>query len=469
LDSAAGFAESAEAAWLVERADLHLSAPLFRLVSIVDTPGLESISDHHDRTTENCIHKGQVFLVMVRLGHSTLSAATERTFHMIVQSLASQGIRRSEWGERVFVVLNWFRREVGARNPEQARSSADRFRDRLRATLGTEEPRVFLVELSPSRLVENPEKLLGYPSLALLKRQLRSFIGVRGIALRIRSLRNELERTFAKLNADLDIQESSIGDDSEDTLRRVERALARASCDGALHRQLHDRINEALSELTSPIATLHAELRREYDDEDDFRQARSVGVKCMTEYNRARNALKTELVQELEGAIASAARPWLQTTPKLSKRHLGLKGLPTMAAEAFGREVDRIVREWPSGWKRFWHAVGKFEYYVTTRSRELRTSYASDAAVTAVESGAAKFRSRIEASADAALAQVAAQLQVRLDDLRADASRQVERRREVETQRLRLADFHPALLRTISSLDTAVAHIEDLAHSGNSN
>ncbi len=406
---------------------------------------------------------------MVRLGHATLSAATERTFHMIVQSLAAQGISHAEWGERVFVVLNWFRRDVGAWGEDQARASADPFCDRLRATLSTEAPQVFLVELSPSRLMENREDLLGYPSLAALKRQLRSFIGVRGVALRLRSLRDDLQKTVARIDADLTAEVSGLGAGSEDSVRRVERALARTQPGGDVRQRLLEQISHAVEAVISPVQTLRDELDRDYDDKEDFRQARSVGELCMVEYNRARNALKTAVPDEAEAAIAAAARPWLRSTPGIARNAANVDELPVMAAEAFVQEVDRIVREWPSGWKRFWHALGNFEYYATTKRNDLRRSYASDSIVTGIGDTVATIGDQVERSAAAALDQVAAQLQVRLDDLLADATRQAERRREVEAARRRIADFRPAVARTITTMDRVVAHIEGLGrHDGDS-
>jgi len=469
LESVVGFAESAEAAWLVEQADLYLNAPLFRLVSIVDTPGLDSISEHHDRTTESCIYQGQAFLVMVRLGHTTLSAATERTFHMIVQSMAAQGIPLDEWGERVFVVLNWFRRDVGARSEEQARDSADRFRNRLRATLGTEAPRIFLVELSPSRLTENCEKLLDYPSLAALKRKLRSFIGVRGIALRLNNLRNDLEKMVARINSDLTAEVSGLGAGSEDTVRSLDQALARTSAGGGVRQQLLGHINDAVDAVVSPVQTLRDELDRDYDDKEDFQQARSVGEACMMEYNRARNALTNAVPDELDATIASAARPWLQSAPRIARTSVKKNDLPVMAAQAFMKELDHLIREWPSGWKRFWHAIVNWEYYATTKRQNLCRSYASASTVTKIRDIAAAIGSQMVNATAAALDQVATQLQCRLDDLRADATRKIERRLEVEAARQRLAEFRPAIARTIATMDRVVAHIEELGRQDGGN
>jgi len=466
-ESIVGFAETAEAAWLVEQADLYINAPLFRLVSIVDTPGMDSISEHHDRTTEGCIHRGQAFLVMVRLGHATLSAATERTFHMIVQSLAAQGISQSEWGERVFVVLNWFRRDVGAWSEDQARASANKFRDRLRTTLSTEAPRVFLVELSPNRLMENRENLLGYPSLAALKRQLRSFIGVRGVALRLRGLREDLQKTVARIDADLTAEASGLSAGSEEAARGVERTLARILPGGDVRRRLMKQIEEAVKAVVSPVQTLQNELNRDYDEKEDFRQARSVGEACMVEYNRARNALKTTFPDELDAAVAREIRPRLQSAPRITRNSREVEKLPVMATEAFVQEVDRIVREWPWILKRSWHAVRNFEYYVATKRKDLRGSFVSDTTITDISDSADAIGEQLGQALMAVLDQVASQLQGRLDDLRADATRQGERRREVEEARRRLANFRPAVARTVTTMDRVVAHIEGLGqHDG---
>ena len=461
-----GFAESAEAAWLVQQADIYVDSPLFRLVSIIDTPGLDSISEHHDRITETCIHRGQAFLVMVRVGHATLSAAVERTFHMIVQSLSAQGVPRNRWGERVFVVLNWFRRDVGAQTEDQAKRSLTRFIDRLKGMLNTEVPQVYVVELSPTKVRENPEWLLGFPSLATLKRDLRSYIGVRGIAAKLRSLNDELVRLCQSLESGLLDQIAKVGEGSDEDVASAERCLARLTDQNALPAEITRMMDDAIAGLTEPIATMRSELQREYTSKEDFSQARSVGEQCLNAYNRARNELASDLVPEIESAIKAVVRSHGIAVPPVEKPVGPVNRLPIAAATAFAQDVDKIVNEWPGWWKRSWHAVTNFEYLATTERDKLRGRYASDGFDTEIRDALRALRSQVLAACRGVTKSVAATLETRVADMRAGALRQAQRRKELGSQLDAIKEFRPRLDRTRRALLRAITTIEAIDKDG---
>ena len=457
-----GFAESAEAAWLIEQADLFVNSPLFRLASIVDTPGLDSISEHHDRITEDCIGRGQAFLVMTRLGHSTFSVATERTFHMIVQSFLSQRVPRNQMSGRVFVVLNWFRRDVGAHTEDQARDSARRFEERLRYLLGAERLHVYVVELSPSRLRENPEEILGFPSLAALKRDLRSYLGVHGIAVRLRSLRNELEPTLARLEKDWREQLAGLGAGSDEDIKALRRVIARLDVAGTLRTDLHEKIDEAIDSIDSPWKTLRHELKRDYDGKSDFENAKDVGVNTMTAYNSARNDLRNELFDEIDGSIAAVVRTHVVTAPHIRRCIAEIESLPVAPVDGFSRDVSKIISEWPGGWRRFWHVVTNFEYHATTERQKLINRYIQDEATKSIKVKCEKIRDALTHAVAEVLDGLVKDLHKRLADKQADANRIAARRTEIDEQLRHLANFRPSASRMSRTLERVIADIEGL-------
>lgn len=459
-----GFAESAEAAWLVEQADLYLNAPLFRIVSLMDTPGLDSISEHHDRTTEGCIHRGQVFLVMARLGRDTFKESTERTFHMIVQSLVAQKIPRSDWRERVFIVLNWFDREVGAWSEEQARTSANRFKERMRAILDAESPRMYIVNMTPTKLDENPDKLLGYNSLAVLKRDLRSFIGLHGVAIRLVGLQKELQESLVRIGADLTAEASSLGVGNDNYIKNLELVLQKIGQNEFVWNRIREQIREAVDEMIRPITTLRSELERGYRGKDDFEQAKYVGLTCMAAYNQARNAMKISLEDELNMTIKSAVSSCLQNIPRLRIAFDMVDELPVMTPDSYSYTVDRIINEWPGLLSHILHRMRNwFESYPITKRNELRSKYVSKDLLKDIKNRTEVMSREILRSAGKALDAVTKQLARQLDDVQADANRQATRRVEIEALKQRLTNFQPAVVRTTATISRVVAYIEQMS------
>ena len=457
---ARGFAESPEAAWLVERADLHLDAPLFRLVSLVDTPGLDSISDHHDQITESCIHEGQAFLVMVRLGQSTFSAAVDRTLDLIVQAMAARGVPRNEWRSRVFVVMNWFKRDGGARTPADARRNANRFRSRLRLMLHGP-PRFYVVDLSPSQLMENREELLGYPSLAVLKRDLRGFIGVQGVGARLRGLEQELRSKVTRSEEDLKAEAAGLRTGDKKAASRLERAIGRLAAGEASQEELFGTIDAAVNALTEPLRQLAAELSRDYEDREDFEQAQTVGARCLRAFNEACHRLPDGLDDDLDGLLARLGKPWLAEGTSLRRGSLP-EGLKPVAPDTFQQRVSKVLREWPGGWGRFWHAIVNFEFYATTRRRELREEFVGPEFLDAIEAAVGQVRTDRRAAVRENLDLLSSRLRSRARDLRADEKQRKARLEEVEAQSRRLDEFRPAVDRVSATLKRVIAEIDGL-------
>ncbi|MES2641335.1 MAG: hypothetical protein V4850_17725 [Myxococcota bacterium] len=460
-DGPRGFAESPLAAWLIERADIRLDTPLFRLVSLADTPGLNSISEHHDRITEQVIQDGHAFLVMVLLGKDTKSGAMERVLHMIRQSLEAHRVPRGDWRDRVFVVMNWKDREVGARTSELAKASVEYLRGRLRAVLETDSPRTYVVNLAPTRAHENPDELLGYPSLAPLKRDLRTFLALRGLGGKLSDALQELAAILTRRKRDLENEAIPLrGGHNADDMKRLGLAIETLAPGGSARKALATSIQEAVDAVTSPILQLNRELSRDYQGKDDFAQAGEIGPTFIRAYHAGRLALIGDVPAGIDARLQRLGGEWVSDRPKVDRPAEEVALLPTLAPDALANDAAAVVRDWPGGWSRFWHAVFNFEYHVTTQRSLLCARYADAAFVAKVAVAAQAAGKRMSDSVNAACDALHVKLTSRRATSLASASDRAARLEEIERQLESLRCFEPAARRMSDALRRCVLELE---------
>ena len=455
------FAESPLAAWLVERADVFLDEPLLQLVSLVDTPGLNSISEHHDRITEQVIEDGTAFLVMVRLGRDTRAAATERVLTMISSSLVAHRVAKGDWRDRVFVVLNWHEREPGAQDPTRAAQSANYMRDRLKAMLNAESVRVYVVNLAPARTNDNPEEMLGYPSLGPLKRDLRTLLAARGLGATLSNARRELDRRFAERVEELKNQAIRLGGGQDAAaLKRLDAAVASLEPGAPGRMGLLARVSDSIEDVTRPMKSLHAELSREFTAKDDFAQTRDIGPTFMRAYHAARLALVGDVPEALEAAIRQIGRDWVSLPHSIDRPADEVNGLPTLAAEAFGSDAAKVISEWPGIFGRAFHLIFNWKYHCTTERDKLRERYMNGTTLAAIEKTAGKAGDVLMESVNRRCDELLAALKQRRMDSVAGAAERETRLEEIEREQLGLTEFEAKVAKMLKLLRDCVDKLE---------
>lgn len=449
-----GFSESATAAYLVERADLYLNAPLFQLVSLVDTPGLNSITDLHERITEEFIHQGHAFLLLGRLERGAYEEATGRAIASMIASLDEQRIDPDERADRIFLVLNWFRDSYLGTTEKEARNLVEEFQDLASRMIGSAKVRVYLVDLSPTTFHHQwPDTLLGYPSLQRLLDDLRSFLLRNGLSPRLQGLGASLRRVWSEKLADLEALERNLVAPADSMLRTIRDAMAALTIHGAIRKDLHQRIDHSLNRVLRPIHELRQGLSS-LSDRGDFERMQTIGSALMTEYNVARQILINDLVTELNDLLRTRLRgSSLNQIPSISRTPREASELPTMAPDKFFKHVGRIASDWPSGWKRFWSAVFNFEFHSTAKRNELINEFTPASRISEIEKKVEVCREKLKKRANDACDEGLAGLADRLKDTTTSEEKRKSKVQEIDVERQVLAGFQKRYLSLLKLLE----------------
>jgi small GTP-binding protein len=131
-------------------------APLLRQISLVDTPGLESVFAQHSERTDSFLHRSD-WVVLVMLATQALSASNLK----YLETLKS-------YGKHVLVVVN----QVDLLDDEQRETVRDFVVEQSSLHLGTE-PDVFLVSARQGLAARraNPPDAVAYPGIMDLEFQ----------------------------------------------------------------------------------------------------------------------------------------------------------------------------------------------------------------------------------------------------------------------------------------------------------
>ena len=461
-----GFAESAKAAWLVQKADVFLDAPIFRIVSMLDTPGLNSISDHHDAITESCIHRGQAFLMLVRLGHKSRSNSNERTLQMIDQSIQAKaiqakGIPQEERAARIFVVANWFERESGAATKIDAQKSADDFYKRLCETLGVKKPNFYVVNLSPAMLRENQDEMLGYPSLSGLKRDFQAFASKDFVAKGLRGLRDDLKETLRRVRGGLDEEVDDLN--SSETWKKekeLEQNILNTDSGGSVRKKLKKEITQAVKDLVAPLKQLDEQMES-LSCKEDFQDLRDAGKAWMKEYNKMRLQLRDDVPAGLFATIRRVSRPREADVRCPKKMSKSVDALPPMPAATFVARVDKIIQQWPGRLTRAWHVIRKLRFYATARRNELRGAFSSQMVADLLES-TKEVETQFQKAVVAALDRLVVKFRQQLSDLQADEKKKEARLLEVNEKMSRFEKFEREAKKVIVKIESSAIELDDL-------
>ena len=377
-DRRTGFSEGPEAAWLVARADVHLNCQIFRYVSLIDTPGLASISDQHDQATEACLQASTSFVLMFRVGAPLSSAKNDDLLAMVASALTAHRVPRTEWANRVFVILNWFDRDPGARDPVTARQSIDDFKHRLTSFLGLAHPKLYVVSLKPRKHGEPPapERLLNEPSLPILLQDLGSFIGHQGIAGRFYDLEKDLEQIWLRESSTMRQRLSDLEAGIEvSQLERLKLILDDIDGGSFHRRQTKEEITKTIKNLLTKWRNFELELKQDLEDKEDFEGLKASGKTAAEQFNGVRAGV-LESLEEIfsQGLFQKIAASGLRRS-RIRLPHDLIINIPAIAVVSFSNDVSEVIQTWPNKVSRFFSLIFTFEYHGTSRAEDLRKKY----------------------------------------------------------------------------------------------
>jgi hypothetical protein len=349
------FAETAEAAYLIQKANIYLFGHLFKLVNLVDTPGLDSTSDAHTELTEAFIEEGDAYVVMFNVMDADSSEATPRLLASISSYLAVLEPDRQKQLRRVFLVLNWFRRRVP--DSSKARRHVEEFEKLVECHFGVPAT-AYVIDLDAvMRKTDIAEELLGRPSLVPLFDDLRAYVAETGLGDKLQRMRQDLEQCWKDQLEALGREEKVLtGKANPQTeLRAVREAMGRFGPGGMVREELKKIADQKYARVTEPILRLREELGK-IKSRDGFRDLQTACDEDLANYDRARRSLP-ELVKDAKVIIRKHARNMLNPpTLKDVKRPLP----PKLDPELFKDAVTSIDLNWPDVAERSWQRVRGF-------------------------------------------------------------------------------------------------------------
>ena len=441
----AGFAESAEAEYLIERCDIYLDNPLFELVSLVDTPGLNSVTEHHDKITEDFIRRGQAFLMMAKLGEAAYQKDSGRILDLMRQALADGGIDEGR-SDRVFLVLNWFHSQAGAKSAPEAAKRVAEFVQLAREHLGGKQLRLYVVDLSPAALARAmPLEMLGWPSLQALIRDLKTFIAERGLADRFAVLQRRLATVWDGLQKGTQRQMDELEDEQvgREVERRVKGALARFREPDGLRRELAGMLEEEAKHLLG----IHDELARRLitiEDKDDFETFSKEGALLMERFNQLRCRLREDVAREMTARVRRPLRNLVDALPSVRAPKDLIGDVPAMPISTFREAMDREVDNWPGWVSRAVHYVADgFVSWGESRREELQGKFVTAEDRRRLKVPLDKVLKRYRDEVLSVCDKAAAALERRLAETERSASGRRKRAEELVRERMKIEVFSP--------------------------
>ena len=349
-DSITGFAESPEAEYLVSQCDVYLNNPLFRQVNLVDTPGLNSITEHHDQITEVFTREGHCFLFMAKLAKASGHKDSGRMLEIIRDTIYSSNVKGNA-AERVFLVLNWFREQAGARTEKDAKERIREFVKLAGGYLDSRKLRLYVVDLSPSMLQKGdwPKRLLGRPSLGQLLIDLKSYIAEKGTTDRFTILHDRLERIWTDWKKSLNRKRQVLEGERNPATDKEHLIVAKHNFGekGKYRRELEDHLESEIQELLKMFKTLSRRLHN-LEKKDEFEDFVETGSAHMQRFNEYRIKLGDELSSELCARLNSSLHGILDGRFVISAPKAALNNVKPMATATFRKQLRSAMDRWPS-------------------------------------------------------------------------------------------------------------------------
>jgi len=311
---------------LLDRARIYLHHDFLRLASVVDTPGLGSVTDRHDETTESFLrgHDGLI-IFFIRMDSQWQGEPFWRLLHL-VNFLPEKRTR-----DNVIVLCNWWSNKI-------PRDRLPAHLKKLRQWLGPRFRDVFVVDLH--RILEHGETAIrvgDFGTFDELRELLRRRVNELGGGRRLRQIQGRINSLLS------------------DRLANLETGLAKRERSEEERRWRRSQIEECLREIPiQPVSASMKEIKkriRSYgpviallDNKESWRQTRQALLDTAKAINEA--------VEDdpFDGLLipAAAIRQSLQRVslrvpfPDLPKPPRG-----NLPVHALGERIDEVLRDWP--------------------------------------------------------------------------------------------------------------------------
>lgn len=454
-----GFAESDYAAWLLEKADLRVDNPLFKIVELVDTPGINSISQHHDRITFDYINRGNAFIIIIglRVQDKTQDLVLFETLIRVVASFVAQKVDKCEWGERTFIVFNWFHKN-GV--PEVDGDVVIRRIENLKSMLSTlfvhSEPKIYLIDASQTTY-DDYTTLLGYPSILQLiddiPKMVNKYFLFGELEKRLKSLKGIRDRSFRFLDETI---ERLTLENNDEYLERLRSDIK--SVDG-----VHGEINRLISEEFHNLYNTAEEVRQvKFESKEEFAIEK---IRCysnmMDSFNKERNGI-SDIVSDCRSIIKKKYGRYTALSFTSYDVSSLVNNIPTFLPDDFRAELDQIITEWPSWFNRVIHRIRKGfrEGWLDSVNNELRNKYYSDQMLSAIADNIAKLKDDIIRWVDSEFNKIEKHLNSELENMtksRSERNAEIERKK---AERRVLEEFEENYTATNTILQKAIRDVQ---------
>lgn len=391
-----GFAESDHVAWLLEKAEMKVNNSLFKLVELVDTPGINSISQHHDRITFDYIHRGKAFIIFVALRSQDKSQdlALFETITRVIVSFKEQKVDKLEWGERTFIVFNWFHKSG---IPEAKDTVVVKRIETLRTILSTmypySPPKLYLIDASQSKYYDN-RTLLDYPSILQLIEDLPKMVSKHFLNSELRrSLKSLIElhgRSFKSIDEEIQRLKA---ENNDEYIKKLQSDISSME---KVHKDLNKQIQMVFDELELADTVYPAKFlsKEEFEDKKDYYKSN------MQEFNTKRN----EIYSTVSGHIYLIKKRYNQYTTFSFARYKEsniLNDIPTFLPNDFSAAIDQIVEDWPSWIDRtVKRVIGKWGPWLKSINKDLQLKYYSEQMINTIRKNCNNLSNQIRGWVD---------------------------------------------------------------------
>ena len=449
-----GFAESDYTEWLLEKAELRVNNPLFKIVELVDTPGINSISQHHERITFDYINRGNAFIIIIGLmtQDKTQDLVLYETIIRVTASLMAQKIDKSEWGERTFIVFNWFhKRGVPEVDGDVVIRRIENLKSMLRTLFLYSTPKIYLIDASQSNY-DDFKTLLGYPSITQLIEDIPKMVNRHFLCSELEERLNALKRVHYNAFNALDEEIARLAKDNNDEyigkLQADLKSIDRERDERA------KRVSEAFFELLDPANEV---FQANFQSREDCETQKKLYYLDMKEFNTKRN----EISDIVSGCRSRMKRKYGSYTTLPFNDYSGanlINNIPTFLPDDFRAEMDQIIAGWPSWFGRIVHRIRKGfrEGWLDSMNKELRSKYYSDQMKSAIADNSSKLRDEIIGWVNRELRSVKKHLNNEIKDM---TKSRIERLKQIEikkAERRELEEFEENYTETTKILQRVI-------------
>jgi hypothetical protein len=309
----------------LDKARIHLQHDFLRFASLVDTPGLGSVTDRHDEITESYLRgRSGLIVLFIKMDHQWERREMWRLVHLI-RSLPEERTR-----DNVLVFCNrWSKMPQGRIEPAMLK---------LRRLLGTRFPDIFVFDLQ--HLLETgqtPPRVTGFGTFDEMRDLLKRKVHERGAGRGLREVQEKVDGVLRRRISNLEGRRASqqASEEKRSQRRRQLQEVLDSLSDGKDSASMK-HLNEAVHAYKPIVALL--------DNKASWRDNREALIDAANMINRAVADRPFDGLLVPVGTVQQALRrlSLRLATPELPDPPAG--DIPVVA---LGNKIDSIIRDWP--------------------------------------------------------------------------------------------------------------------------